>query len=170
MYKISRVHFCNGRKNWESSCGAYTPSSQENSSIFSVYVPLIFIVFRLCKSVWGAVTEIWVSPFRVLGFSSHFTLVFWVSLITFPGSLVIWWSLSYLCGFTSACYLIAGIIAALTPAFKSSSIKVSLFTAKFEIIASNFFLGISRALPGERGLEHNSFSLERSSLLRDLKI
>ena len=139
MFKIRRVYFHNGRKKLgiQLRC-LITQTSQGHSSIFSVHVPLIFIVFRLYKTVWGAVTVIWL--FRDLGFPSHFTLVFWVCLGTLPGSQVISWSFSYLCGSTSATCS-QGSQQPYTPPFKSSPITESLFTAKLVII-SLFVWGI----------------------------
>ena len=134
-FKISRMYFHNGRKkqNGKFSWGAYSNISGKFEYL-QRYVQLIFIVFRLCKSVWGAVTVIWVS----LCFG--FLFPFYISVLGIPGyfpgiTIVIWWSLSYLCGFTSACYLIAGITAALAPAFISSPMTESLFTAKLVIIS-----------------------------------
>ena len=96
------------------------------------YVQLTFIVFRLCKSVWGAVTVISVP----LCFGFPFS--FYISVLCIP---------RYLPRITSdliivaksvwiyICYLIAGITAALAPAFISSPMTESLFTAKLVIIS-----------------------------------
>ena len=124
MFKISRVYFHSGQKKTGKPVKVLAQTSQGNSSIFSVHIPLIFIVFRLYKTVWGAVTVIW--------FLSVLLILHWCFGYPWVPSRDHKWFHDRLYIWVYICYLLTGITTALMPAFKFSPINIteSLFTAK----------------------------------------